>query len=496
VSEPAKPTLVAFYAWQSDLSRKTNRNFIEKALEEALERIRKEGKVHAVLDKDTKGVRGSPHIVETILKKIRNAHVFVADVSFVRKGAKANPDGSKRRYCPNPSVLVELGFALASQGGTDNLVLVMNDAYGHVERLPFDIGYLRALTYSLSPTGYTDPMQRAEAKRKLVDALESALRSAATDLVAREGQSQRGSAIQSAAVAAVAGVDKQAANRGTLVEKFMKRLAADLDQKARLFREQSDPKTAIIEAVGAADELVIGFASVANAICDHGDLDAARVLFRGFEAILQGCDISPTDASVQRGTAYDLHRVIGHELLAIFAGSAIHRERFVLLKSVLDSQLVIDTTHGREPRPWARMSRQAESISGTHHRTEIWQHAQLLKERRTREGVEEVSPYAHLAEGDYFLFLRSWLAPRSLPDTIPDVWIPYGICYFERLHVPDLVVRAQSEAYCQGLADAVGVANVPELQVRYSEATERLRRGLGPTHSLDLGESSKFASCP
>lgn len=115
----AKP-LTVFYSWQSDSPSNLNRSFIEKALHEALKRLNsdatlenalRDGKVE--LDKDTQGVAGSPPIAETILGKIKNCVVFVADLSFVgeSKNGFTNASGKPRQF-PNPNVLIEYGYAL------------------------------------------------------------------------------------------------------------------------------------------------------------------------------------------------------------------------------------------------------------------------------------------------------------------------------------------------------------------------------------------------
>ena len=76
--------------WQSDTPPNLNRSFIEKAIQEALNRLKSDAKLEAALrdatielDKDTKGVAGSPPIADTILKKIKGCAVFIADLTFV-----------------------------------------------------------------------------------------------------------------------------------------------------------------------------------------------------------------------------------------------------------------------------------------------------------------------------------------------------------------------------------------------------------------------------
>src|SRR5437016_4133828 len=122
-----------FYSWQSDLPNSTNRGFIEKALTDAVTTIRDDGslRVEPVVDRDTAGVPGAPDIAATIFQKIDAAAAFVCDVSPVTAANSPRP-------CPNPNVLVELGYALKTLG-PERIVMVLNRAYGRVEDLPFDL---------------------------------------------------------------------------------------------------------------------------------------------------------------------------------------------------------------------------------------------------------------------------------------------------------------------------------------------------------------------
>src|SRR5687768_5550906 len=96
-----------FYSWQSDLPNATNRGFILTALEAACAEVAKDVAVEErpEVDRDTQGVPGAPDIAATIFAKIDSADVFLADISIV-----AQADGE--RPCPNPNVLIELGYAI------------------------------------------------------------------------------------------------------------------------------------------------------------------------------------------------------------------------------------------------------------------------------------------------------------------------------------------------------------------------------------------------
>jgi len=163
------PTTV-FFSWQSD---RPGRNFIEKALQSAIDRISQDVKLDEpernklILDRDTKNVPGSPSIFETLLRKIANAAIFVADVTFVGKSI----DGD---LLPNPNVLLEYGYALRALGD-NRIIAVMNTAHGKPSELPFD------LTAKRYPEGYDLPDDasdetRTKVRQSLSKALEGHLR--------------------------------------------------------------------------------------------------------------------------------------------------------------------------------------------------------------------------------------------------------------------------------------------------------------------------------
>src|SRR5271157_4655677 len=117
-----------FYSWQSDTPTKEGRNLIEQALKTAVARISNDATVEDAVredlevDKDTKGVPGSPPIFNTILAKIDKAAIFVPDLTFTGSRTKGG-------LIPNPNVLIEYGWALKSLGHS-RIIPVMNEAHG------------------------------------------------------------------------------------------------------------------------------------------------------------------------------------------------------------------------------------------------------------------------------------------------------------------------------------------------------------------------------
>ena len=167
-SVPATRTLQAhskkvFFSWQKTLPNATNRGLIESALERAIEKL-EDIAVDPTVDRDTLDVAGSPDIISTILDKIDNAAVFVADVSIVTPAGFEKP-------APNPNVLLELGYALRALGPA-RIILVVNEHYGAVDTLPFDLRGRRILPYTSAP----DDTDRATPRKKLAEVFEDGIR--------------------------------------------------------------------------------------------------------------------------------------------------------------------------------------------------------------------------------------------------------------------------------------------------------------------------------
>lgn len=135
--QPEQDKPIVFFSWQSDLDAKTNRNVISGCLRDICK------KNSLIFDEATNERCGSPDIASTIEEKIRNADIFVADVTIINAGAAS-------KTTPNPNVLFELGIAQATLGW-DRIILIVNTAYAPISDLPFDIKSHRALGYSLSP---------------------------------------------------------------------------------------------------------------------------------------------------------------------------------------------------------------------------------------------------------------------------------------------------------------------------------------------------------
>jgi hypothetical protein len=183
------PPGLVFYSWQSDLPNPTNRTFIQQALENAAKSLRNDDslQVEPVIDRDTIGVPGSPNISETIFRKINQASVFVCDVSLINQNVLSHVPNA--RLTPNPNVLLELGYAL-KRLGDERVILVLNDAYGELELLPFDLRLRRVIRYHMPIEEQNRAPERKRLERMLVEALRSSLSNTAAPLPDIEDQSR------------------------------------------------------------------------------------------------------------------------------------------------------------------------------------------------------------------------------------------------------------------------------------------------------------------
>jgi len=165
-----KPQQTIFYSWQSDSPSKSNKNFIQDALEKAVKALTSKGSVaiDPVIDRDTRNVAGAPKISDTIFSKIDTAAVFVADVTIVSKIQGKTKEESKS--LPNPNVLVELGYALKVLEDK-RLILIANTAYGRIEDLPFDLLGRRTIGYSLAEEYLLDGTENQKVKKQVKDQL-------------------------------------------------------------------------------------------------------------------------------------------------------------------------------------------------------------------------------------------------------------------------------------------------------------------------------------
>ena len=146
-------TNTIFFSWQSDLGE--TRNVIWSALNKAVRNLNRDVALEEAslrVDQDTESVAGWPEITSAILDTIEQCEVFVADITPI------NGPQSSFRLTPNPNVLFELGYALATGLGRTRIICVVNTSYlpnGDLKELPFDVRGSRPIHFEL-----VDPLSR------------------------------------------------------------------------------------------------------------------------------------------------------------------------------------------------------------------------------------------------------------------------------------------------------------------------------------------------
>lgn len=126
-----------FYSWQSDLPGSKTRNFIRECIDEAIDLAQESAAVEAERDEATIGTTGSPNIVTTLLSKINDCDLFVADLSlcFIE-------NQKKEKKSPNPNVLFELGYAVKPWGGSALFASVIQIMETNILSISLIIGLL------------------------------------------------------------------------------------------------------------------------------------------------------------------------------------------------------------------------------------------------------------------------------------------------------------------------------------------------------------------
>lgn len=182
-----------FWSWQSDTHRPSGQYFVRDLLREVVkglssveaaeaaerddeehpeetgsdadELLPEDGRIH--VDHDTFGVSGSPRIADKILEKIREAAVFVADITPI-----ATTKGGKR--VPNPNVMLELGYALKVMD-VERIILIGNQRFGAaLDHMPFDLkAWRKPIFYKLGEESNAE--QRDQVATKLAAELRHAL---------------------------------------------------------------------------------------------------------------------------------------------------------------------------------------------------------------------------------------------------------------------------------------------------------------------------------
>jgi hypothetical protein len=462
-----------FYSWQSDLDHKTNWNFIEECLRRATKAIQNDDSilVEPVIDRDTRGVAGSPDIGATIFAKIETSAAFVCDVSCINRDKGGRP-------APNPNVLVELGYA-AKALGWDRIILVLNEAFGPVEDLPFDLRVKRTIKYRLASGD-----AKAQVRSDLAKTLEVAIRTILSTPIKPNEE------IPTVLDTAVAGVTSSAADAGARIRDYMRWLAQEIDglKPKRDAEPHGKPEDEVlVEAIRSSLPLVEGFAKLADAIARHNAREPALSLMSSFEGVLGSYDMPTThNGGSWRESDFDFQRFVGHELFVTLAATLLHGDRLELLREILRVDLYVSTIRGRGLKPWSALyeyCRLLDDVRKKRLNLNFYSvRAELLKERHSSGDLGKLVPFDAFVEADYFLYLASDLKPQS-----EDAWHPLTLMYIG-YHAPAFLARAEKRTYAERLIAAFQLTDIDTFRARYAERSRSIAK-MFPTGAIrDLGQ--------
>jgi hypothetical protein len=452
-------THTVFYSWQSDLPNNTNRGFIQRALERAAENIKADDtiQIEPVLDRDTDGVPGSPDIAETIFGKIDNCDVFVCDVSIINPGAS--------RSTPNPNVLIELGYARKCLG-SGRIVMVMNTEFGGPELLPFDLRPKRVTQYHARP----DQDDRALARRALEASLEGHLRAIMLTLPAQPGET---GGLQQLGLQVCASLEEARPNQSLLMSRFVRNVWDDLDNLAPDFpgNPGDENDEILVDCIGKTEPIVNEFIRVSEAVAAMNAVEPGHVLYRGFGHALEQQEPPRGFSGTYYPTRREFYRFIGHELFTSLTACLLRYNRWELLQDLLDQEIFADNTRFGEGtyHSFCRLSRGLDLLQRRNSRLNLRRvsvHADLLRDRRTKEDIARIVSFEEFIAADYFLYLREGLN-----------WGAWSVIYINsRVQVPRYLAEAASVRNAEKLLGPLKVDSIEALRSLAAERSRGIRR--------------------
>jgi hypothetical protein len=450
---------IIFYSWQSTHPTATNWSFIEDALNKACKRIDQDPKIDAspTIDRDTRGVPGSPPIPATILEKIDNSHAVIADVSLCCTAE----DGERS---PNPNVLYELGYAVARLGW-ERVVLVVNETYGKVEDLPFDLEKRRAITYR-AEEGEAD---RSTAKEVLVGRLVTCISTMvfANKAVVEPTPSPKIQAIEAIENHHVSQIPRIRAFWTWLLEELEK---VGPDLAAKNLHANGDIGGEIVSAYPSCLQCVSAFAEVASAAA-IGPNGAVVEVWRGMEALLQKYDLPKGFTGSYNTRQFDYWKVVGYELCLVFVGALLRERNWGSIRDALSVSFI------QERREETRSSGRADFRDFSEYPMSLyyWNEqnnpkfyspvGSLLSVRYKSPPVNGALNWSTICDADVLLYLKGLATASKRKDGTE--WIPNTYAYLSA--VPRFVSEAVDPITADALRDILGCNSIAALKSSLKE---------------------------
>ncbi|MEQ8456659.1 MAG: hypothetical protein RLO52_42785 [Sandaracinaceae bacterium] len=463
------PTI--FYSWQTDAPNNVNRSFIEQALERAVRELNAEiveaERDEVELTQDTQGVPGTPDIAASILAKIESCAVFVCDVSLALKGERAR---GGTRLCPNPNVMLELGYAMKTRG-QHRILMVCNTAFGRIEDLPFDLRGKRPVPYTADAT--TD---LPESRRALARVLTRRIQ----EIFSIE---EPGAPALSPVDLALEAIASQATNRKALVRTAMVDLLARLDALNLSPDSTQASEDELYRVLESSKDVHEQFFELALRIEEYEDHQALDGVIQGFQELAQRFNVRNGHKGVNPVAWFELYYATGRIWLLLATTAIYRRQSWSLLSRLFGARIQVANPRRHHAPGWHSImylnvrSDYLSRLGRARGRTSLF--ADLLKAWADEKGASLPS-IGELIDTDLVLALShrgEWIR-----------WWPETVVY--AAHADPLLVHAlQDGAFVAELVQAMGIS-VEQLRAHMRELKERIARWLqydpsAPLHAFD-----------
>lgn len=446
-----------FYSWQSDLDSRTNEQFIEEALKNAIEKLNKDSSlsVNLIFDRDIANIPGSPEIAATILAKIEESNIFVGDVSIINSKHSQDIAGTKNiRKTPNPNVLVELGYALKTLG-TGKIVLVNNLAYGKHEELPFDFRHRYVVGYSLSQND-SKSMRETEYQK-----LEALLMQELQKIVL--SFNKRISTEINPLTDAINAIKNSQPNQILLIDDFIDWMMKELDECSPPFpRLEGDEIEHIVQSIDKSLGLMLGFTELSSVLVRSNSSEILYFYKRIFERIVSMYNppLGFTGSFVNARMRF--YQFIGHEAFISLVTLLLDAEKMESIADILNESLFVENdiyAGGAQNVFYTYISMIGESARGVS-RPLVNAFTEKMDKRHSEGELANLVPAIKIGEYEYFLTLRNdqrkWHAILNTTE-----------------QVPRFLIKAKKNKYAQKLLKPLAVNSIDEIKQTLSLRTEQ-----------------------
>lgn len=256
-------------------------------------------------------------------------------------------------------------------------------------------------------------------------------------------------------------------NADASVRRALHRIAGDL---STFVDADDDSDDRFIDALDQTTSLLFEVCSLFEEIASYQSRDSVLATFKSFSVFHEAIEPRGGRSRTVKEAQLDFYRFHAHELFVSFVSCLLQNDRLELLAEALLQPVVAFSGQGTRLMKVAELSEFVQVIENRNQRRELRRmslHADILKQRHDLPLIAEYVSFEAFVEADVFLALRE----RG--------WTPWSSVYLD--FVPRFMVAAQSSAYAQRLARAIGLSGVKGVGDRISKTSDYLasmwRRG-------------------